>query len=134
MYISRTNRIQQYLSGRIFKSRFWSGAVCLCVIAALMVSMAPLSQAAAPSLKTKSAILIDAETGQVLYEKNADMRLAPASMTKIMTMLLAMEAVEAEKQVLMIGSSRVPPGASRSVPDLADGRRGNEIRGYDESG
>ena len=101
MYISRTNRIQQYLSGRIFKSRFWSGAVCLCVIAALVVSMAPLSQAAAPSLKTKSAILIDAETGQVLYEKNADMRLAPASMTKIMTMLLAMEA-EAGKQVLMI--------------------------------
>ncbi|HOB89392.1 MAG TPA: D-alanyl-D-alanine carboxypeptidase family protein [Bacillota bacterium] len=100
MYISRTNRIQQYLSGRIFKSRFWSGAVCLCVIAALMVSMAPLSQAAAPSLKTKSAILIDAETGQVLYEKNADMRLAPASMTKIMTMLLAMEAVEAGKASL----------------------------------
>ncbi len=42
----------------------------------------------------KSAILIEASTGRVLYEKNADEALAPASMTKIMTLLLTMEAVE----------------------------------------
>lgn len=42
----------------------------------------------------KAAILIDRDTGTVLYEKNADQRLSPASMTKIMTLLLIMEAIE----------------------------------------
>ncbi|MBK5501006.1 D-alanyl-D-alanine carboxypeptidase family protein [Peribacillus sp. TH14] len=42
----------------------------------------------------KSAILIERDTGTVLYDKNADDRLSPASMTKIMTMLLIMEAID----------------------------------------
>ena len=42
----------------------------------------------------KSAILIERDTGTVLYDKNADERLSPASMTKIMTLLLIMEAIE----------------------------------------
>ncbi len=41
-----------------------------------------------------SAILVDAETGQVLYEHNADEELPPASITKAMAMLITMEAVE----------------------------------------
>ncbi|MFP4662352.1 MAG: D-alanyl-D-alanine carboxypeptidase family protein [Halanaerobiales bacterium] len=45
-------------------------------------------------LDVGAAILIDAETGQVLYEKNADEQLPPASITKIMTLLIAMEQVE----------------------------------------
>ena len=45
-------------------------------------------------LACKSAILMDAETGTVLYEQNADEALPPASVTKIMTLLLVMEAVE----------------------------------------
>ncbi|MFW6022707.1 MAG: D-alanyl-D-alanine carboxypeptidase family protein [Halanaerobiaceae bacterium] len=44
-------------------------------------------------LKAKSAILIEFETGEVLYEKDPHLELPPASMTKIMTMLLAMEAI-----------------------------------------
>ncbi len=42
----------------------------------------------------KSAILIERDTGTVLFEKNSDEKLSPASMTKIMTMLLIMEALE----------------------------------------
>ncbi len=42
-----------------------------------------------------SAILVERETGRVLYEKNADERLEPASVTKVMTILLIVEAVEA---------------------------------------
>jgi len=42
----------------------------------------------------KSAILIEASTGKVVIEYNADEALAPASMTKIMTLLLTMEAIE----------------------------------------
>ena len=46
----------------------------------------------APS--SKSAILIEASTGEVLYEKNANEKLKPASMTKMMTLLLTFEAIE----------------------------------------
>ena len=42
----------------------------------------------------KSAILIEASTGEVLYSKNANERLAPASMTKIMSLILIMENIE----------------------------------------
>lgn len=45
----------------------------------------------------KSAILIEASTGKVLYEKNAHDRYAPASMTKIMSMILFMEEIEKGK-------------------------------------
>ena len=45
----------------------------------------------------KSLILIEANTGTVLYEKDADMPLPPASVTKVMTMLLIMEAVDSGK-------------------------------------
>ena len=46
------------------------------------------------NLDAKSAILIDYESGKVLYEKDADTRLPMASMTKIMSMLLIMEQIE----------------------------------------
>ena len=42
----------------------------------------------------KSAILVDSATGEVLYEKNADEALAPASMTKLGSMLVIMEAID----------------------------------------
>lgn len=45
----------------------------------------------------RSAILIERDTGQVLYEKNSKEQLPPASMTKIMTMLLIMEAIDKGK-------------------------------------
>ena len=41
---------------------------------------------------SQSAILIDAETGQALFEKNPDARMFPASTTKIMTLMLALES------------------------------------------
>ncbi len=46
-------------------------------------------------LNCKSAILMEAETGAILYKQNCDERLPPASVTKIMTLLLVMEAVDA---------------------------------------
>ena len=48
-------------------------------------------------LAVKSAVLIDADTGTVLYEQDSHKELPPASVTKIMTMLLAMEAEDAGK-------------------------------------
>ena len=45
-------------------------------------------------LNVKAAVLIDADTGKVLFEQDAHKELPPASVTKVMTMLLALEAVE----------------------------------------
>ena len=41
-----------------------------------------------------SAIMIEASTGEILFSKNTDEKLAPASMTKMMSMLLIMEEIE----------------------------------------
>ena len=54
-------------------------------------------QAASLSLPCRAAILIDQDTGTVLYEKNADQRVPIASITKVMTLLLTFEAVRAGK-------------------------------------
>ncbi len=49
------------------------------------------ADAAEPNLTADAAVLIDAETGQIYYAKNADKQRAPASLTKIMTAVLAIE-------------------------------------------
>ena len=46
------------------------------------------------NLKSQSGIIIEADTGKVLFEKDADTKRSPASMTKIMTMLLIVEELE----------------------------------------
>lgn len=48
-------------------------------------------------VKGKSALIMDANTGQVIYELNKDERLPPASIAKIMTILLGLEAVKSRK-------------------------------------
>ena len=48
-------------------------------------------------LACKSAVLMEAQTGEILYEMNADQGLPPASVTKVMTLLLVMEAIEQGK-------------------------------------
>ena len=47
--------------------------------------------------KAKSSILLCADTGEVIYEKNAYEHLSPASVTKVMSMLLVLEAIESRK-------------------------------------
>src|SRR5690625_4535914 len=49
------------------------------------------------NIEAESAILVDAETGKILYAKNPDMTLPPASMTKMMTEYLVWEAIESGK-------------------------------------
>lgn len=51
-------------------------------------------------IKAKAAVLMDVSTGEVLLEYNADTKLYPASVTKIMTMLLVAEAVSSKKITL----------------------------------
>ena len=70
--------------------------LCLLLTAALLLGLTPGAAAEGPAveLRSPSAILIDAATGAVLFEKNADERREPASVTKVMTLLLVMEALD----------------------------------------
>jgi len=58
------------------------------------------SLSAEEKVDARSAILIEAKTGAVLYEMNADTPLPPASVTKVMTLLLVMEAIDSGKIAL----------------------------------
>lgn len=71
----------------------------LSVIVALMLGMA-LSRPALGmefNINAKAAILMDPQSGRVLFDQNSHQQLPPASVTKVMTMLLIMEAVEQGK-------------------------------------
>ena len=61
----------------------------------LLPAQAVTTAAGAPEIEGQSALLMEKETGDILYEKNAHDRLEPASVTKIMTLLLTMEAIDA---------------------------------------
>ena len=70
------------------------------VLVAMVLTIGVLArpgQAAQLDVAGKSAVLIDVATGTVLYEQNAHEPLAPASVTKVMTMLLVMEAIDSGK-------------------------------------
>lgn len=59
------------------------------------VTDVPVSKSEAPfEVAAKGAVLIDASTGEVLFEQDSHTQLPPASVTKVMTMLLVMEAVQ----------------------------------------
>ena len=65
--------------------------------------------------KTNSSIIIDADSGQVLSEHNADAKAYPASLTKMMTLYLAFEALEAGK-ITLDQSARVSHHAQNQAP------------------
>ena len=70
------------------------------VVLALVLTLTLLPgkvRAAEPEVAAKSAVLMDVETGTMLSEQNAHEPLAPASVTKVMTMLLIMEAIDSGK-------------------------------------
>ncbi|CUN36679.1 MAG: D-alanyl-D-alanine carboxypeptidase family protein [Turicibacter sp.] len=79
----------------------------------------------------KAAILIEAETGEILYEKNSHEQLAPASMTKMMSMYLILEAINngsmqwdevirVSEHAASLGGSQIylKPGEEMQVRDL----------------
>lgn len=69
--------------------------LALALAAVLAVGSAPAVRAASLEIAAPSAVLMEAATGTVLYEKDAHTPLPPASVTKIMTLLLVMEALDA---------------------------------------
>lgn len=82
-------------------------------------------------IKAKSAILMEPYTGEILYEQNSDEKLAPASITKIMPLLLVMEAISrgdidletviyASEHACSMGGSQIwlEPGEGMTVDEL----------------
>ena len=87
-----------------------------------------MSAQAAPGVQARSGFLIDRRTGKVLWSKNADLRLAPASCTKIMTALLVLERYrDLERMVSAPGQRRATtrrsPSGSGPATASASSRR-----------
>ena len=102
------------------------------LVVLLVVTILPVrAQAAELDIPAKSALLMDVATGTVLYEQDAHTELAPASVTKVMTMLLIMEAIDqgrigwddtvtASEEAAKKGGSQIylKPGETMSVADM----------------
>ena len=76
------------------KKILWFVFICLFSVTLINAEEKAESKTSDVTPNAQSSILIEASTGKVLYEKDADKKLAPASMTKVMTMLLLMEAID----------------------------------------
>ncbi|GER66067.1 D-alanyl-D-alanine carboxypeptidase DacB [Weizmannia acidilactici] len=111
---------------------FYAAAMML-----IFSAMPPESAEAAPSVQAKSAILMDQDTGRILYEKGAYEPRSIASITKIMTAILAIESGKMDKEVTVTdravrteGSSLyLKPGDKWKLKDLVYGlmlRSGND--------
>lgn len=105
--------------------------VFLCCVFALILSVPAFAVSASPEVMADSALLMERSTGTILYEKNANERMAPASVTKVMTMLLTVEALERGQLTLQdevvtsehaasMGGSQIflEPGEHMTVHDL----------------
>ncbi len=104
------------------------------IAAALFGASSAMAQTVpAPTIAAKSWLLLDATSGQVLASQNPDMRVEPASLTKIMTAYLVFEAVRDKKVGLdqMVNVSvhawKVDPGSSKMFIDPATPVKVNDL-------
>lgn len=117
--------------GYIILMSFILGATLLPVYASESAENVSVETNSSLDLNCKGAILMDAVTGTVLYEQNADEAFPPASVTKVMTLLLVMEAIEsgtikltdmvsASTHAASMGGSQIflEEGEQMSVEDL----------------
>lgn len=85
---------------------------CLLALVLLLYPTAGAAAAAVPDIKASAAILMDAKTGQVLYNKNMNKRGAPASTTKILTAILAIESGRLDEMTKVSVKASSTPGSS----------------------
>ncbi|MCM3734000.1 D-alanyl-D-alanine carboxypeptidase [Fictibacillus nanhaiensis] len=90
--------------------------LCLFLVFSLVIlAQSHIVQAAGeniPDIKSESAVMIDAKTGDILYQKNSTEQMYPASITKIVTGILAVESGKLEESV-MISSEAVKADGTR---------------------
>src|SRR5476651_369156 len=104
------------------------------ITATLFGASAAMAQSVpAPVIAAKSWLLLDATSGQILASQNPDMRIEPASLTKIMTAYLVFEAVRDKKLDLnqMVNVSvhawKVDPSSSKMFIDPATPVKVNDL-------
>ena len=93
------------------------------LLALLILVIAPLSALAAPY----AAFVMDARTGEVLHSRNADTRLHPASLTKMMTLYVAFQAVE-RGEISMDTLVTISGNAAAEPPSKLGLRKGQKIK------
>jgi D-alanyl-D-alanine carboxypeptidase len=88
--------------------------LCILIVAMLVLlpnqSYAESEEVPLPSIQSESAILIDANTGAILFDKNSDKQMYPASITKIVTAILAIESGQLEDIVTVSKKAREVDG------------------------
>ena len=78
------------------------GKIFAVIIFVAMLAINSLAQAAEePKVLADSAILVEASTGRIIWEKNPDVLREPASMTKMLTCILALEELDPNKEIMM---------------------------------
>ena len=97
-------------------------AFCLILIIALSAASAIAAPVYEDEVKPNAVMLLDATTGQVLYEKNADEHIRPASTTKILTLLVAIENSDMDDEVT-IGPEGDWTGSGYSLLGTKNGER-----------
>jgi len=109
--------------------RFVRTAGTIVLLSLLLMFPGTLFASTPPEITGEAAVVIEYETGRILYEKNARQEMFPASTTKIMTALLALEQLDQE-QVIDVPEDQGPadgsamyllPGERFTVRDLLDG-------------
>lgn len=86
----------------------------------------PLITPSAPNINAKSYILIDVNSGKILAEKNSDQKLPPASLTKMMTLYVASNAI-ANKQITLKDNIRVSTNAWKTGGSRMFVKEGQEV-------
>ncbi len=105
--------------------------IMLVVASLLVLPITSFAKNEAMTINSKAAILIDASSGKILYEKNADQQLAVASITKVMTLNLIFDAVENGtldlNEQIMISQNASGMGGSQAFIDAGYNYTASEL-------
>jgi D-alanyl-D-alanine carboxypeptidase (penicillin-binding protein 5/6) len=97
-----------------------SAFALIVLLLALVLAQVAAGATSPPAVDAKAALLVDGQTGETLYEQNADKRLPMASLTKLMTALLVLEHAKKNDVVRVSGPA---PTVGESTINLQAGER-----------
>ena len=87
------------------------------VLLPLLFILSAAALAAPPEVSAETAVVMDANTGQILYEKKMHQQMFPASITKILTTILAVENLELDDKIVM--SAEAVDAVARDAAHIA---------------
>ena len=96
------------------------------VLVVFLLCLLQAIPALAGPINAKSAILMDVTTGRILYEQRADMRIPPASLTKVLSMYVALNAIS-DKEVDYNNKVKVSAAAARTGGSRLGLRKGDVL-------